>query len=357
MRGILLAGGLSLVLTLVGTRFAIRVLTERGFGQLIREDGPTSHQVKRGTPTMGGLVIVLASVLGYFGAKLITGNGPTWSAMLLLFLYVGLGTVGFLDDFIKIYKQRNLGLRSKAKFIGQLLVAVIFGVLALMPQLEDSKGETPASRAVSFIRDSDRFVLPMVLAVVFIVVLVVGASNAVNLTDGLDGLATGACTMVFGAYTLVNIWQNNQSCELGRSAATCYHVRDPLDLAVVAAAITGACFGFLWWNASPAQIFMGDTGSLALGGALAGLAVLTRTEFLLALLGGLFVLQTLSVILQVGFFKVSGGRRLFRMAPLHHHFELLGWEEVTVTIRFWIITGLFVAGGLGAFYAEWVAGA
>ncbi len=355
MRAILLAGGLSLVLTLVGTRLAIRVLAERGYGQLIREDGPTSHHVKRGTPTMGGLAIVLASVLGYFLAKLITGSAPTASALLLLFLYVGLGSVGFLDDFIKIYKQRNLGLRSKAKFIGQTVIAVIFGVLALLPGLEDSREQTPAGHTISFIRDTDRFTLPIFVLVIFIVILIAGTSNAVNLSDGLDGLATGASTMVFGAYTLVNIWQNNQSCGLNPSNS-CYEVRDPLDLAVVAAAITGACFGFLWWNASPAQIFMGDTGSLALGGALAGFAVLTRTEFLLALLGGLFVLQTLSVILQVGFFKVTKGKRLFRMAPLHHHFELLGWEEVTVVIRFWIITGLFVAGGLGVFYAEWVAG-
>jgi phospho-N-acetylmuramoyl-pentapeptide-transferase len=154
----------------------------------------------------------------------------------------------------------------------------------------------------------------------------------------------------------MNIWQNNQSCRFSPGPA-CYDVRDPLDLAVVAAAITGACFGFLWYNASPAQIFMGDTGSLALGGAVAGMAVLTRTELLLALLGGLFVLQTMSVILQVGYFKLTKGRRLFRMAPLHHHFELLGWEEITVVIRFWLIGAVFVAAGLGIFYAEWVAGA
>jgi phospho-N-acetylmuramoyl-pentapeptide-transferase len=187
-------------------------------------------------------------------------------------------------------------------------------------------------------------------------VIITGTSNAVNLTDGLDGLATGASVMVFGAYTLVNIWQNNQSCELS-PGPSCYEVRDPLDLAVVAAAITGACFGFLWWNASPAAIFMGDTGSLSLGAALAGFAILTRTELLLIVLGGLFLVETLSVMLQVGFFKLSKGRRIFRMAPLHHHFEMLGWEQVTVVIRFWIITGLSVAAGLGIFYAEWVAGA
>jgi phospho-N-acetylmuramoyl-pentapeptide-transferase len=186
--------------------------------------------------------------------------------------------------------------------------------------------------------------------------MISGASNAVNLTDGLDGLATGTSTMVFGAYTLVNIWQNNQWCALTQGNK-CYDVRDPLDLAAIAAALTGACFGFLWWNASPAKIFMGDTGSLSLGGALAGLAILTRTEFLLAILGGLFVIITMSVILQVGYFKISGGKRIFRMAPLQHHFELKGWAEITIVIRFWIITGICVAAGLGIFYAEWVAGA
>ena len=354
MRAILLAGGLSLVLTLLGTRVAIRVLVAKGYGQLIRDDGPTTHHTKRGTPTMGGLVIIVSVVLAYFMAKLITQDAPSVSALLLLFLFVGLGTVGFLDDYIKIAKQRNLGLRSKAKAIGQTLVAVVFSVLALMPALADSRGQTPASLKLSFTREFTG-ALPAVLIVLLMLVMIAGASNGVNLTDGLDGLATGASTMVFGAYMLVNIWQNNQSCAI-TAGPKCYEVRDPLDLAVVAAALTGACFGFLWWNASPAKIFMGDTGSLSLGGALAGLAILTRTELLLLILGGLFVIQTLSVILQVGYFKASGGKRMFRMAPLHHHFELKGWDEITVVIRFWIITGLTVAAGLGVFYAEWVTG-
>ncbi len=355
MRAILLAGALAMILTLVGTRFAIRVLAARGYGQLIRDDGPTTHHTKRGTPTMGGLVIVLASVLAYFVATFATGNTPSASALLLIFLFMGMGTVGFLDDYIKISRQRSLGLRSRAKLIGQTVVAVVFGALAISPWLADSDSRTPAGLAISFIREPRDMVLPSVVVVLFIWLMVTGASNAVNLTDGLDGLAAGASVMTFGAYTIVNIWQNNQWC--GRvESPKCYDVRDPLDLAVVAAAISGACIGFLWWNASPAKIFMGDTGSLALGGALAGFAILTRTEFLLALLGGLFVMQTVSVILQVGFFKVTRGKRLFRMAPLHHHFEMLGWEEITVVIRFWLIAGFFVAAGLGVFYAEWVAG-
>ena len=356
MRAILLAGGLSLIFSMLGTRVAIRILAAKGYGQLIRDDGPTTHHTKRGTPTMGGLVIIASVVIAYFSAKLLTRDAPSASALLLLFLFVGLGTVGFLDDYIKVAKQRSLGLRSKAKIIGQTLVAVTFSWLALTPALADSRGQTPASRSISFIRDFSSLTLPAVLVVLFMLVMIAGASNGVNLTDGLDGLATGASTMVFGAYTLVNIWQNNQSCAITQGPK-CYEVRDPLDLAVVAAAITGACFGFLWWNASPAKIFMGDTGSLSLGGALAGLAILTRTEFLLLILGGLFVVQTLSVILQVGYFKASGGKRMFRMAPLHHHFELKGWDEITVVIRFWIITGISVAAGLGVFYAEWVAGA
>jgi len=354
MRAILLGGGLALLISLLGTRVAINLFTNWGYGQEIRDDGPTSHHTKRGTPTMGGVVIILASVVAYFAAKLITQSMPSASALLLLFLFVGMGLVGFLDDFIKISKQRSLGLRSKAKMVGQTVIGVVFGILALSPALEDGRGKTPASEHISFIRDFT-WALPAILVILLFWVIITGTSNAVNLTDGLDGLATGAAVMVFGAYTLVNIWQNNQSCAIS-PGPTCYEVRDPLDLAVVAAAITGACFGFLWWNASPASIFMGDTGSLSLGAALAGLAILTRTEMLLIILGGLFLVETLSVMMQVGFFKLTKGRRIFRMAPLHHHFEMLGWEQVTVVIRFWIITGLSVATGLGVFYAEWVAG-
>ena len=355
MRAILLGGGLALLVSLLGTRVAIRAFTDLGYGQEIRDDGPTTHHTKRGTPTMGGVVIVLATLLGYFGAKLITLDLPSASAMLLIFLFVGCGLVGFLDDFIKVARRRSLGLRSKAKMIGLTVVAVAFGIVALLPALEDSRGERPASQHISFIRDFEAFTLPAVLVVLLIWFIVAATSNGLNLTDGLDGLATGSSVMVFGAYTLVNIWQNNQSCEI-TPGRTCYEVRDPLDLAVIAAAITGACFGFLWWNAPPASIFMGDTGSLSLGGALAGFAVLTRTELLMAVLGGLFLVETLSVMMQVGFFRLSKGRRIFRMAPLHHHFEMLGWEQVTVVIRFWIIAGLCVAAGLGIFYAEWVAG-
>ncbi|HET7533432.1 MAG TPA: phospho-N-acetylmuramoyl-pentapeptide-transferase [Nocardioidaceae bacterium] len=355
MRAILLAGGLSLLFTLLGTRLAIRALVAKGYGQLIRDDGPTTHHTKRGTPTMGGLVMIVSVVFAYFAAKLITQDVPSASAMLLLFLFVGLGTVGFLDDYIKIAKQRSLGLRSKAKMTGQVLVAIVFGYFALWDGFADDRGQTPASHSISFIREFPSLTMPTLLVIVFIMLMIAGASNGVNLTDGLDGLATGASTMVFGAYTLVNIWQYNQSCAIVPGPA-CYEVRDPLDLAVVAAALTGACFGFLWWNAAPAKIFMGDTGSLSLGGALAGLAILTRTELLLLIVGGLFVLITLSVILQVGYFKATKGKRLFRMAPLQHHFELKGWAEVTIVIRFWIIAGLCVATGLGVFYAEWVAG-
>ena len=356
MKTIVFAGCIALLGTLLGTRLAIKVLVKKGYGQLIRDDGPTSHHVKRGTPTMGGLVIIAAVLLGYGLSHLITWTSPSASALLVLFLFAGLGVVGFLDDFIKISKQRSLGLRSKAKIAGQSIVAILFALGSL--QFPDERGITPASRSISFLRDIEAIPeLPVILVIIWVMLLIAAASNGVNLTDGLDGLASGACVMIFGAYTLVNIWQYNQSCAYTASAGPkCYEVRDPYDLAVVAAALAGACFGFLWWNAEPAKIFMGDTGSLSLGGALAGMAIFTRTELLLVILGGLLVIEVMSVILQVGFFKLTKGRRLFKMSPIHHHFELLEWAQVTIVMRFWIIAGLFVAAGLGIFYAEWVAG-
>ncbi|MEO6470773.1 MAG: phospho-N-acetylmuramoyl-pentapeptide-transferase [Aeromicrobium sp.] len=357
MKAILIAGAFSLFGTLLGTRYAIKFLISKNYGQLIRDDGPTTHHTKRGTPTMGGLVIIFSVVFGYAVAKLATGYAtgyaPSASAVLILFLFCGLGGIGFLDDYIKISRQRSLGLRSKAKMIGQIIVALIFGILAI--NLKDDTGRAPISTGISFTRDLAGWQLPAAVIVVWVLLMIAGTSNGVNLTDGLDGLAAGASAMVFGAFVLINIWQRNQSCSF-HPGPKCYEVRDPLDLAVIASALTGACFGFLWWNASPAKIFMGDTGSLSLGGAIAGFALMTRTELLLVITGGLFVAITLSVIIQVGYFKISGGKRVFRMAPLQHHFELLGWEEITIVVRFWIISGLCVATGLGIFYAEWVAG-
>jgi len=360
MIAILLSAGFALAVALLGTPLFIRLLVRKQYGQFIRQDGPTAHFTKRGTPTMGGVVIIGATLVGWGVANLVTGNVPSASALLLLFLMAGLGFVGFLDDYIKISRQRSLGLKARWKIVGQGVVGVAFAVLAL--QFPNENYRTPASTRLSFIRDTNwdlafqGAIVGLVLFVIWANFLITAWSNAVNLTDGLDGLATGVSLIVFGAYVVVGVWQFNQRCTSLLSAGPrCYEVRDPLELAMVAAAIMGACFGFLWWNASPAKIFMGDTGALALGGALAGLSILSRTEVLAAIIGGLFVLVIMSDVIQIGFFKLTG-KRVFKMAPLHHHFELSGWGEVTIVIRFWIIAGLFVAGGVGIFYAEWVAG-
>ena len=351
MKGVLLGAAIALVISLVGTPFAVRIFRARGFGQLIRDDGPTTHHVKRGTPTMGGAVIIVATLGGYFLSHVAIARGLTASALLVLMLMSGLGLVGFVDDLIKIRMQRSLGLSMTAKLVGQLVVAVTFAVLALQFD-RTGDGLTPASLHLSFIRDSGA-ALPTAIFVIWAFLMVSAASNGVNLTDGLDGLATGSAVMVFAAYVVVGVWEFGQRCGVA-PATNCYTVRDPLDVAIVAASVMGACFGFLWWNAAPARIFMGDTGSLALGGALAGIAITTRTELLLAVLGGLYVIETLSVILQIAVFR-GFRRRLFNMAPVHHHFELAGWQENTVIVRFWIVAGLAVAFGLGVFYAEYLS--
>ena len=312
MKAVLIAAVCSLVVALFGTPMFIQFLVRRGYGQFIRDDGPTSHHTKRGTPTMGGAVIIAASLLAYGVAHLATLTPVTMSGLLVLFLMGGLGLVGFLDDFIKISKQRSLGLRSGEKLAGQTLVGVLFAVLAL--QFPNDKSRTPASTHISFVRDT---AIDLAFAGTILGLILRhlgehhdrGTSNGVNLTDGLDGLATGASVMVFAAYVLIGIWQFNQNCQTN-PGIKCYEVRDAHDQAVVAACGMGACFGFLWWNASPAKIFMGDTGSLALGGALAGLAITTRTELLVVILGGLRWI-TLSVIIQVGSFKMTG-KRVFR---------------------------------------------
>ncbi len=351
MKTVIIAAGVSMILALFGTPLAIRVFKRLGYGQLIREEGPAAHATKRGTPTMGGIVIVIATLIGYVVGNVVTKQPMSTSGKLVLFLMGGLGFVGFIDDFIKIYRQTSLGLRSGAKLAGQAVVGAIFAVEVLGHP--DGYALTPADPQLSFVHDFGPTlgVLPFVL---WIVIMIAGASNAVNLTDGLDGLATGAAILVLAAYVLIANWQLRNDCT-ALLTQNCYLVRDPQDLAVVAAAALGACFGFLWWNAPPAKIFMGDTGSLALGGVLAGLAVTTHTQLLLLILGGLFVIIAMSVIIQVGSFKLTG-KRVFRMAPLQHHFELIGWAETTIVIRFWLIAGLFVGLGVGLFYIQWLSG-
>lgn len=364
MIALILGAGIALLLTMLAMPLYIRLLTRKQYGQVVRDDGPNSHAVKSGTPTMGGVVIVLAVFISYFATHGVlalmdrSSAGITASGLLVLLLFGGMGLVGFLDDFIKIAKRRSLGLRAWQKIVLQAVVGISFGVLAL--QFPNQQGLTPASTAISFLRDSNidlAFAGPMLGLVLFVIwsnFIVTATTNGVNLTDGLDGLATGASIMVFGAYTLMGIWQQNQACSHADALQVCYTVRDPQDLALLGATISGALVAFLWWNAKPAKIFMGDTGSLAIGGAVAAMAILSRTQLLLVIIAGLFVLITLSVIIQVGYFKISGGKRVFKMAPLQHHFELSGWPEENVVVRFWILAGLFVAAGLGLFYSEWV---
>ena len=365
MRAILLAGGISLAFTLFLTPAFIWMFKRLQWGQYIREDGPKAHHTKRGTPTMGGIAIILGSVLAYFVAKAVNGETPTISALLALFMMVGLGLVGFLDDFIKTHKQRSLGLSGWAKILGQGIVATIFAIFAL--QFPDARGHSPASTFISFTRDINWLnvaiaggVIGTIIFIVWIYFLVASTSNGVNIADGLDGLATGSSIMAIGAYVIIGFWQFNQNCAEA-VVQGCYSVRDPLDLAVVASAVVGALIGFLWWNTSPAQIFMGDTGSLGLGGVLAALAILSHTELLLVLIGGLFVIVTGSVIIQRIYFKLTKwttgtGKRVFLMSPLHHHYEQKGWAQITIVVRFWIICGLCVLGGIGLFYVEWMYG-
>ena len=352
---------ISFLVAIFFTPWLIRYFSNAGKGQEIREDGPKSHLRKRGTPTMGGLAILAGIVIAYLAVNTygsITGTGGfTVSGILVLGLTLGLGTLGFADDFIKLFKARNLGLNKTAKIVGQLALALAFGLLVL--QFEDSNGLTPATTHMSFVRDIPTFniavgptIIGIIIFLVFMFILIAAWSNAVNLTDGLDGLAAGSTAFVMGAYSIITFWQFRNSCEVG-FVAGCYQVRDPLDLAILAAAGLGGSLGFLWWNAAPAKIFMGDTGSLALGGLVAGLSVATRTELLMIIIGALFVVEAASVVIQVFVFKTTG-KRFFRMAPIHHHFENGGWPETAVVIRFWLLAGMAAITGVGIFYGEWL---
>jgi phospho-N-acetylmuramoyl-pentapeptide-transferase len=350
MRGIFIAAGVALAISILLTPYLIRFFARQGFGQEIRAEGPQSHQAKRGTPTMGGVAIMIAIWLGYLLSHMVTGEQISPSAMLVLFLTTALGVVGFLDDFIKLRRARNLGLNKTSKIVGQVLTATIFGILAL--RFGNADGLTPGSDSLSFVRDIAVLSFGLIGFVLLANLIIAAWSNAVNLTDGLDGLAAGTAAMVLGTYVIICFWQFRNNCALA-SAAGCYQVRDPLDVGVLAAAAMGACIGFLWWNAAPARIFMGDTGSLALGGLVAGLSIVTRTELLLVVIGGVFVVEALSVAMQILVFRTTR-RRVFRMAPFHHHFELAGWAETTVIIRFWLLAAMCAALGLGLFYSEWL---
>lgn len=342
MIAMLIAAATAFAISILGTPWVIRRFRAANIGQFIQEE-VSGHLHKQGTPTMGGIVMVIAVVVGY-GISHIKVWGPDGfhltadplriGGLLALFAFVGMGLIGLIDDYEKVTKKRSLGLGKAAKFGGQLVIAALFAWGAMAGGV---------STELSFVRP-----LGIGLGVFFVVLVLLmlaGTANAVNLTDGMDGLASGSAALVFGAYIIIAYWQfRNQSF---------YQSVDPLELAVVAAAMLGALLGFLWWNAAPASIFMGDVGSQSIGGLMAAMALLTNTQLLLILLGGLYVAETVSVILQVASFKLTG-RRIFRMAPFHYHFDLGGWPETTVVVRFWIIAGLCVALALGVFYADFV---
>jgi phospho-N-acetylmuramoyl-pentapeptide-transferase len=342
---ILLAGGVALLASLIGTPILIGWLHRQGIGQQIREDGPQGHVTKAGTPTMGGISIVGASLLGYVaahlgvhGVRLSVGTLFTRSGILAMLAVLAAGTIGFFDDWISIRRRRNMGLNKRGKFGLLLLMAVGFGLGALH--------WSGINTHLSFTRfDYPGLQLGQWGWLVLAILIITGTTNAVNFTDGLDGLAAGTATFVFSTFIIIGYWQFRH--------LSIYHVKHALDLALVAAALAGSCAGFLWWNAPPARIFMGDTGSLAIGAGLAALALEMNLQLMLPIVSGLFVLIGLSVVIQILSFRIFH-RRVFRMAPLHHHFELGGWPETTVIIRFWILAGLCTAISLGVFYADFL---
>ena len=314
MANLIYAAILAFTITIVLGFFLIDWFRRLEFGQNIREVGPKRHLDKAGIPTMGGVMIILAVIIA---TLLFTEPKP--QVILSLFVMVSYGVLGLLDDAIKVVANRSLGLRAWQKILSQGLIAVIVAVLAIREIGLSTEIMIPFLLTSI---DLGRLFIP------FVVIVLLGSSNAVNLTDGLDGLAAGVTVIVTITYAYI-------AFQLGQH-----------QLAVFSTAIAGACLGFSWFNSHPAEVFMGDTGSLALGGALGGLAVFTKTELFLVIIGGVYVVEALSVILQVGYFKLTGGDRIFRMSPLHHHFELKGWEEAKVVTRFWILAVFLAMVGL-----------
>ncbi len=326
MVDVLIAGIVAMVISIVaGPRF-INFLRLREYGQPIREEGPAGHAAKQGTPTMGGLLIVFSAAVPY----LILSNYST-NALTVCFCALGCGAIGFLDDYIKLTHRRSLGLNGRWKL---LLLLVITGVVAWVAY----------HRHFSTDLYLPGFKIPLSWAwYPFLFVIIAGAANGVNLTDGVDGLAAGTGIIALFTYTSMTV------IAYIRSGAPGHREVRLLDLSIVGAALIGGLVGFLWYNAFPAEIFMGDTGSMAIGGALAGFAIMTKTEVLLLFVGGIFLIEALSVMIQVFSFKYLG-RRLFLMTPIHHHFEMKAWSETKIMVRFWILTAILCACGFALYY-------
>jgi phospho-N-acetylmuramoyl-pentapeptide-transferase len=323
---VLIAGIVAMVISIVAGPHFIGFLRLRAYGQQIREEGPAGHVVKQGTPTMGGLLIIFSAVVPY----LILSNYST-PALTVVFCMLGCAVIGFLDDFIKVTHKRSLGLNGRWKL---LLLLVITGVVAWVSYHRDFSTDLYAPG----------FKIPLSWAwYPFLFVIIAGAANGVNLTDGIDGLAAGTGIIAVFTFTAMTVIAYIRSGVPGHREVRL------LDLSIVGAALIGALVGFLWYNAFPAEVFMGDTGSMAIGGALAGFAIMTKTELLLLFVGGIFVIEALSVIVQVGFFKYLG-RRVFLMTPIHHHFEMKAWSETKIMVRFWILTSILCACGFALYY-------
>ena len=335
---LLIAAAVALVTSLLGTAVLMKILIRYRIGQPISEDSPDKHSTKAGTPTMGGIAVVVAAIVGYIVSDFF-GGIYTVSGIIVMLTIIGGAAVGFFDDWLKVRKFHNQGLNKRAKMIGLLVVGI--GFAWAMTEL------TTVHTTLSFTRfNYPGIELGRIGWSVWAVTLIIASTNAVNLTDGLDGLAAGAGIFSYAAFVFIGLWQFDHYGS--------YDVFPALDLAVISAAMVGSIVGFLWWNTAPAKIFMGDTGALAIGSGLAALALATNTQLLLAIVGGLFVVETISVIMQISSFH-GFGRRVFLMAPLHHHFEERGWPETTVIVRLWIVSGACMAVGLGLFYADAIA--